>query len=64
MQRAWLDFVAAAASDEPRARGAECSDDWPCYEVPRRATRVIKSMRDVVVDDPDHARREAWTGIY
>jgi len=25
---------------------------------------VIKSMRDVVVDDPDRARREAWEGLY
>jgi para-nitrobenzyl esterase len=53
MQRAWLDFAAAAPSE-----------DWPRYEVPRRATRVIKSTRDVVVDDPDRARREAWAGLY
>jgi para-nitrobenzyl esterase len=53
MQRAWLDFVSA----EPSA-------DWPPYEVPRRATRVIKSTRDVVVDDPDRERREAWVGLY
>jgi para-nitrobenzyl esterase len=108
MQRAWLDFAAAAPSgdeplaqraekgdeplarraekgdeplarraekgDEPLARRAEKGDeplarraereDWPCYEIPRRATRVIKSTRDVVVDDPDRARREAWAGLY
>jgi len=64
----------AEGSDEPLARRAEGSDeplgrradpaDWPRYDVPRRATRVIKSMRDVVVDDPDRARREAWEGLY
>jgi len=53
MQRAWLEF---AASDP--------SDDWPRYELPRRATRVIKSTRDVVVDDPDRERRQAWAGLY
>jgi para-nitrobenzyl esterase len=64
MQRAWLDFAAAAPSgDEPFARRTE-RDDWPRYEVPRRATRVIKTTRDVVVDDPDRARREAWIGLY
>jgi para-nitrobenzyl esterase len=53
MQRAWLDFATAAPSD-----------DWPRYEVPRRATRVIKTTRDVVVDDPDAARRGVWSGLY
>ena len=53
MQEAWVDF----------ATGAELTD-WPCYETPRRATRIIKSTRDLVVDDPDRARREAWAGIY
>ena len=52
MQRAWLDFAAAAPAE-----------DWPRYDVPRRVTRVIKSMRDVIVDDPDRARREAWAGL-
>ena len=40
------------------------SDDWPRYELPRRATRVIKSTRDVVVDDPDRLRREAWANLH
>jgi para-nitrobenzyl esterase len=53
MQRAWLDFATAAPSQ-----------DWPPYEVPGRATRVIKSTRDVVVEDPDRQRREAWAGLY
>lgn len=53
MQRAWLDFATTAPSE-----------DWPRYDVPRRATRVIKSTRDVVVDDPDRQRREAWAGLY
>jgi para-nitrobenzyl esterase len=63
MQRAWLDFAGAAwaATSDPAAAP---SDDWPRYEVPRRATRVIKSTRDVVVDDPDRARREAWERLY
>lgn len=52
MQRAWVDFANGVAAD-----------DWPPYEVPRRATRVIKSTRDVVVDDPDRLRREAWAGV-
>jgi para-nitrobenzyl esterase len=74
MQRAWLDFAGGAAwpaisnpaapSDEPLARRAEGTDGWPRYEVPRRATRVIRSTRDVVVDDPDRVRREAWAGLY
>jgi para-nitrobenzyl esterase len=53
MQRAWLDFAAAAPSP-----------DWPRYDVPRRATRVVKSTRDDVVDDPDCRHREAWAGLY
>ena len=63
MQRAWLDFAGAAwaATSDP---AASPSDDWPRYELPRRATRVIKSTRDVVVDDPDRERREAWESLY
>jgi para-nitrobenzyl esterase len=52
MQRAWLDFAHDGTVRE-----------WPCYDVPRRATRVIRSTRDVVVDDPDHARRVAWAEL-
>ncbi len=55
MQRAWLDFAAAGATE---------GTGWPRYEVPRRTSRVIKSTRDVVVDDPDQGRREAWAGLY
>ena len=63
MQRAWLEFAGAAwaATSDP---ASQPSEDWPRYEVPRRATRVIKTMRDVVVDDPDRERREAWAGLY
>jgi para-nitrobenzyl esterase len=53
MQRAWLDFVTA-----------QPSPDWPSYEIPRRATRIIKTYRDEIVDDPDKPRREAWSGLY
>ncbi|MDT5011901.1 MAG: para-nitrobenzyl esterase [Mycobacterium sp.] len=53
LQRAWLDFATAAPGS-----------DWPPYEVPQRATRIIKSTRDVVIDDPDRRRREAWVGLY
>ena len=27
-------------------------------------TRVIRSTRDVSVDDPDVVRRSAWDGVY
>ncbi|MBV9091911.1 MAG: carboxylesterase/lipase family protein [Mycobacteriaceae bacterium] len=53
MQRAWLAFV-----HDGTVPG------WPRYDVPRRATRVIRSTRDVVVDDPDRARRLAWAQLY
>ena len=53
MQRAWLDF--AHHGTVP---------DWPRYDVARRATRVIRSTRDVVVDDPDRQRRTAWAQLY
>lgn len=54
MQRTWLDF---ATDEQPHP-------DWPCYDVPRRATRVIGTSRDVTVDDPDAVRRAAWAGLY
>ncbi|MGY4708549.1 carboxylesterase/lipase family protein [Mycolicibacterium sp. CBM1] len=53
MQRTWLDF----------ATGAEMAD-WPRYDTVTRRTRVIRSTRDVSVDDPDAARRQAWAGLY
>jgi para-nitrobenzyl esterase len=53
MQRAWLDFATA-----------QPSPDWPSYEIPRRATRIIKTSHDRIVDDPDKSRREAWSGLY
>jgi para-nitrobenzyl esterase len=55
MQRTWLEFADAAGSGSPI-----WSSDWPCYDTARRATRVIRSTTDVVVDDPDAARRRAW----
>ncbi len=54
MQRAWLDF----------ATGQDPPGDWPRYRVPRRATRIIRTTRDVVVDDPEAPRRAAWEGLY
>lgn len=51
MQRAWLDF----------ANGVH---DWPRYDTTDRFTRVIGSLRDAVVADPDRARRTAWAHIY
>ena len=57
MQRSWLDFAS-----RPDERGEP--DDWPRYRVPERSTRVIGTMRDVVVDDPDGRRRRAWEGMY
>ncbi|HNA51976.1 MAG TPA: carboxylesterase/lipase family protein, partial [Mycobacterium sp.] len=53
MQRTWLDFAAHGSMPA----------DWPAYEVPRRATRVIGTTRDVTVDDPDRVRRQAWEGL-
>ena len=58
MQRMWLDFATAGWSG-----GQGWSDDWPRYDS-RRATRVIRSASDVIIDDPDAARRSAWEGIY
>jgi para-nitrobenzyl esterase len=59
MQRRWLDFATVGWSG-----GQPWSDDWPRYDTPRRATRVIRSASDVIVDDPDAARRSAWAGLY
>jgi len=54
MQRTWLHF---ATDDRP-------DPHWPRYDVPRRATRVIRTTRDETVDDPDARRRAAWDGLY
>ncbi|WP_197376814.1 carboxylesterase/lipase family protein [Mycolicibacterium baixiangningiae] len=59
MQRTWLDF--ATRGWEP---GEQWRDDWPRYDAVRRRTRVIRSLRDESVDDPDALRRQAWRGIY
>jgi para-nitrobenzyl esterase len=59
MQRTWLDF--ATRGWEP---ATAWRDDWPRYDSTRRRTRVIRSNRDVSVDDPDAVRRVAWDGIY
>jgi para-nitrobenzyl esterase len=73
MQRAWLDFASKGwDSGEERARVDRpageihwsSGQDWPPYDVPRRATRVILSARDLVVEDPDAERRNAWAGLY
>ena len=56
MQRTWLDFAARGWDDR--------RDDWPRYDADRRATRVIRTARDVTVDDPDAVRRSAWAGLY
>jgi para-nitrobenzyl esterase len=53
MQRTWLDFATHGALE-----------DWPRYDTARRRTRVIRSNRDVSVDDPDEQRRQAWSGLY
>ncbi len=58
MQRIWLDFATAhTPNDQP------WSQDWPSYEAQRRATRVIQSCADGVLDDPDTVRRSAWREI-
>lgn len=59
MQGTWLDFATKGWGDsEP------WSQEWPRYETARRRTRVIRTSRDVSVDDPDARRREAWAGLY
>lgn len=66
MQRTWLDFASTGDttwSPDPGAPGM-WHDDWPPYDAVRRRTRVIRTTRDAVVDDPDAARREAWAGMY
>ena len=59
MQRTWLNFATKGWE-----RGRSWSDDWPLYDTERRRTRVIRSARDVSVDDPDAVRRAAWAGLY
>jgi para-nitrobenzyl esterase len=62
MQRSWLDFATAGWSGG-RA-WCDYAPYWPRYDTPRRATRVIRSASDVIVDDPDAERRLAWEGLY
>jgi para-nitrobenzyl esterase len=59
MQRTWLDFATHGWGPGERWR-----EDWPRYDAVRRRTRVIRSMRDDSVDDPDALRRTAWDGVY
>lgn len=61
MQRSWLQFATESCG---QSRSSDWSEDWPCYDARRRATRVIESFRDVVLDDPDAERRLAWAGLY
>ena len=58
MQRTWLAFATKGWD-----RGESWSDDWPLYHTERRRTRVIRSARDVTIDDPDAVRRSAWEGL-
>ena len=62
MQRAWLDF-ATKGWDRSEIHWAS-GQDWPDYETTRRFTRIILSAHDMVVEDPDAARRQAWAGLY
>ena len=59
MQRTWLNFATRGWET-----GESWSDDWPLYDTQRRRTRIIRSTRDVSVDDPDAARRAAWAGLH
>ena len=59
MQRTWLDFAT-----EGWSVGQAWREDWPCYDTTRRATRVIRSASDLIVDDPDADRRSAWEGVH
>jgi para-nitrobenzyl esterase len=61
MQRAWLDFAAKGwESGEIRW---STGHDWPVYDTAQRLTRIIMSARDVVVADPDAARRRVWAEL-
>jgi para-nitrobenzyl esterase len=54
MQRTWLDFATKGwESGEIRWSTGQ---DWPSYDAERRASRVILSARDLMVDDPDAER--------
>ena len=57
MQRTWLAFAGAAGDARP------WSNEWPRYDARRRTTRIIRSRKDVIVDDPDGPRRSAWDHI-
>jgi para-nitrobenzyl esterase len=59
MQRTWLDFATRGWGPDEQWR-----EDWPRFDTVRRRTRVIRSMRDESVDDPDALRREVWSGVY
>ncbi|HZA10310.1 MAG TPA: carboxylesterase/lipase family protein [Mycobacterium sp.] len=62
MQRTWLDF--ATEGWESGEIHWSNGHDWPIYDTARRTTRVILSTRDMVIEDPDRARRLAWSGLY
>jgi para-nitrobenzyl esterase len=62
MQRTWLDFATAGWSGEQGWSGSV--PYWRRYDTRRRATLVIRSASDVIVDDPDAARRSAWDGLH
>ena len=62
MQRTWLDFATKGRSGEQPWSGMV--PDWHRYDTPRRATLVIRSASDGIVDDPDAARRSVWEGFY
>jgi para-nitrobenzyl esterase len=57
MQRTWLEFAHAAAGAVP------WSKDWPRYDIGRRTTRIVRSRKDVNMDDPDGPRRSAWQQV-
>jgi para-nitrobenzyl esterase len=53
MQRTWLHF---ATDEQP-------IPDWPRYDTQHRRTRIIRTTRDVTVEDPDGARRAVWAAL-
>jgi para-nitrobenzyl esterase len=58
IQQTWLDFATAHVPNERL-----WSNDWPRYEIQRRATRLIRSVADSVSNDPDATRHSGWCGI-
>jgi hypothetical protein len=61
----------AAAAGDFATKGWESGEirwstgqHWPSYDAERRASRVILSARDLMVDDPDAESHAACAGLH